>query len=302
MFTDPAHSITVDLDASQDNTLYEDPNGSLSNGAGPNFFAGRTLLDQVQRGLVKFDVAGGIPAGVTVSSATLTLYMSKEASGVSDNISLHRVGAAWGEEGSVATGGGGGGGAGGPAVAGDATWTHRISPTDAWVTPGGDFSGTASATKSVLGVGYHSWGSTTGIVGDIQGWLDDPNSNFGWLVLGNEVFSQSSKRFDAREHPNVSHRPVLTIEYEGGSLSADFNEDSFVDDVDLGIWEAAYGINDNGDTNGDNDSDGADFLNWQQQFTGPPPLRAVPEPTGAVLICVSFGLAAGTRYRLSMGT
>ena len=92
-----AHGITVDLGASQDNTLYEDPNGTLSNGAGPAFFAGVSGQPRIQRGLLQFDVAGEIPAGATVIGASLTLYMSREANSISVNINLHRVQAEWGE-------------------------------------------------------------------------------------------------------------------------------------------------------------------------------------------------------------
>src|SRR5207248_8531965 len=45
---------------------------------------------------------------------------------------------------------------------------------------------------------------------DVQSWLDDPASNFGWLVLGNEATSTTSKRFDTRE---TTTPPVLTVEY-----------------------------------------------------------------------------------------
>jgi len=303
VFSDPAQSITVDLDASQDNTLYEDPNGTLSNGAGPNFFAGTSGQERIHRGLLQFDVAGGIPEGATVTSATLTLYLSATFNdSISENIQLNRVQAAWGEGDSVAVGGGGGGGGGGPAAVGDATWTHRFNPTETWTTPGGDFSGIASSTTSVLATGFYSWGSTANMVGDVQDWLDDPNTNFGWMLRGNETFSFTSKRFDSRENSTVSQRPVLTIEYEGGSLSADFNDDTYVDGLDLGIWEAAYGLNDNGDTNGDNETGGADFINWQQQYTGPPLLQSVPEPAAAALLVIPVLLALGGRYRWSIGT
>ena len=40
---------TVTLQAAKDNTLYQDPNGFLSNGAGPAFFAGTTSSRQAIR-------------------------------------------------------------------------------------------------------------------------------------------------------------------------------------------------------------------------------------------------------------
>ncbi len=61
-----AGAVTVTLPASQDNTLYENSAGALSNGAGEFFFAGRNggAGGQIaQRGLIQFDVASQIPLG-----------------------------------------------------------------------------------------------------------------------------------------------------------------------------------------------------------------------------------------------
>ena len=48
------------------------------------------------------------------------------------------------------------------------------------------------------------------MVADVQSWLDNPATNFGWLVLGDESTSATAKRFDTRESTSS---PVLTIEY-----------------------------------------------------------------------------------------
>ena len=92
---------------------------------------------------------------------------------------------------------------------------------------------------------------------------------------------------------------------------ADFDEDGDVDDVDLGLWEAGYGLTGSaahidGDANGDMNVDGADFLKWQIQYTGSlNPLSssaAVPEPASLALVasCVScvFWRAARRRAEL----
>src|SRR3972149_2221972 len=64
------------LEAAKDNTLYEDGAGSLSNGAGQYFFAGLTVRDEKRRGLIAFDVAGGVPAGSALPRGGLTLHTS----------------------------------------------------------------------------------------------------------------------------------------------------------------------------------------------------------------------------------
>jgi len=77
---------------------------------------------------------------------------------------------------------------------------------------------------------------------------------------------------------------------------ADFDEDGFVDADDLATWQAAYGSTDAGDANNDNVSDGADFLLWQQQFTGPGVVSAIPEP-GTLLLGMAGGLALAATAR-----
>jgi len=68
---------------------------------------------------------------------------------------------------------------------------------------------------------------------------------------------------------------------------ADYNEDGYVDATDLATWENWFGINGNGSADGDSDTDGLDFLLWQQGYTGPPPafsgLTTIPEPSSLAL-------------------
>ena len=55
---------------------------------------------------------------------------------------------------------------------------------------------------------------------DIQQWLDDPASNYGWILAGNESANQTTKRFATRENSDEGHRPLLTVEYTGGEAPA----------------------------------------------------------------------------------
>ncbi|MBD3289750.1 DNRLRE domain-containing protein, partial [candidate division KSB1 bacterium] len=201
----------VQIPAKMDNTLYEDASGELSNGAGQSFFVGRTnqTENSIRRGLIAFDISGNIPANAVIQDVMLTLSMSKTSSGAED-IMLHRVLAEWGEGTSDASGNEGSGTA---ATTSDATWTYRMYNTELWDTQGGDFALTSSATLSVDNAGSYTWGSTQQMVDDVQGWLDNPSENFGWILVGNESSSRTSKRFDSHEHPTASSRPVLSVTY-----------------------------------------------------------------------------------------
>ncbi len=60
--------------------------------------------------------------------------------------------------------------------------------------------------------------------------------------------------------------------------------------IQLASWQAAYGVSNRGDADGDNDSNGRDFLAWQRQSTGPSPLAAsttVPEPSTWMLLSLA---------------
>jgi hypothetical protein len=196
----------VAIGASQDNSLYEDNAGGLSNGAGEYLFTGVTALDSIRRGLIQFDIAGNVPAGATIDNVTLTLAMSMTIAGAED-VGLHRVEQAWGESTSDAPGEEG---IGGTAERGDATWVHAILGTSLWNTLGGDFDPAPSAVTSVDQAGAYDW---TGMHADVQAWLDDPSSNFGWVIVGNESTQITAKRFNSRENGSEATRPVLVIEY-----------------------------------------------------------------------------------------
>lgn len=193
---------TVNLLAEKDNTLYEDEEGDLSNGAGDHLFTGSTNTPLIRRAVIKFDIHGAIPADATIDSVQLTLNVSRNSNSTPEETSLHRLNSDWGESGSNAIMMGGGGGA--QAEIGDATWQHTFYDDTFWSSDGGDFEAGASATIPVDVIGEHVWGSTAGMVADVQQWLDQPASNFGWIIKGNESQSGTSKRFGSREIQDVN--------------------------------------------------------------------------------------------------
>jgi hypothetical protein len=265
---------TVTIGPSKDNTLYESVDGFSSNGSGQYFFSGTIATNDLRRGLIAFDVAAAVPAGATITSASLRLNMSRTIASAAP-ASLHRLRADWGEGASDALGEEG---AGTVAAAGDATWLHRFWDTQFWSTPGGDFDATASATTSVGAAGPYVW-SGPGLTADVQSWLDNPATNYGWILITDESRFPTAKRFDTRENPIAGNRPQLTIQYSTGTASCgpgevrgDANCDGVINFDDIGCfvsavvgleaWEACVGkagcsylcaadVNDDGQVNFD---------------------------------------------------
>ena len=197
-------AVTVDLNAAQDTTLYEDPQGLLGNGAGDHFFAGAANGDfyngsSLRRGLLAFDIAAAnIPAGSTITSAVLTLHLSRDDNVGATAINLHQISTAWGEGNSHA---GGQEDGGAQAQSQDATWLNTFFSTGEWNTPGGDFESSPSATTSVDSIGFYQW-TSEGLLNDVQEWFEDSSLNFGWAVVGEETATLSrSHRWQQRRCP-----------------------------------------------------------------------------------------------------
>jgi hypothetical protein len=206
-----AFADTVSVPPMKDNTIYSE--SEFTNGGGQYFFVGLNLHGGERRALIAFDVAGAVPAGSTIQCVSVTLHMSRTQGGASPiMVMFHRLTSDWGEGTVVGFQGEGGGAPPGP---GDATWTYNFYNTLRWSMPGadGDRSPIPSAAGTVPNpVGFHTWRSTTLLVGDVQFWLDSSSSNFGWELLGTPIVS-SAKRFDSRENTEAAFRPVLQIVY-----------------------------------------------------------------------------------------
>ncbi len=201
------------LSPTRDVTLF-DPQCEKASGSGDYLFAGNTNGQGRRRALLHFDIAGSLPPGAVIQSVTLTLHMSQTNTGTR-TFTLHRLQQDWGEG---ASNSGSPGGGGGPALNNDATWCYRFynqgdpGASPVWSPYGGEFDTTASASAGVDGVDFYSWTSPQ-MVADVQSWLDNPASNFGYILIGQEGTLQTAKRFDSRTNPTINLRPVLLVEY-----------------------------------------------------------------------------------------
>ena len=201
---------TVEVRPSRDTTIYDD--ATLANGAGEWVFAGVTRVGAIRRALMMFDLTGAVPAGATIDSAALTLTVSQSSTG-EQPISLYEMLTAWSVRASDAETNEG---KGAVALPGDATW-ESTGLGGTWGTAGGDHAPTPLATTPVAATGTTpSWGSEGELIALVQRWVNEPASNHGVLLIGNEEAKHTAKRFDALE--NISgfpepHPPILTIEY-----------------------------------------------------------------------------------------
>jgi hypothetical protein len=199
---------TVSLLPQKDNTLYLDLFGQLSNGQGIYLFAGMNTSNALRRGLIAFDLAA-VPTNATITGATLSMFLNRpRPNDAPVDVSLSKALRAWGEGASNA---GDPGGNGAQAQTGDATWLHTFYDTGFWTTPGGDFSPTPSTTTPVNQNGTYTW-SGSGLLADVQAWVSNPASNFGWVILAPEMDTGSLQRFNTRE--NTSDPPQLTVTYQ----------------------------------------------------------------------------------------
>ncbi len=232
---------TVTLTAAAD-TFIDAGNPGNNAGATGWFDAGTDGTGGIRRGLLRFDLSG-IPAGATVTSATLQLTAVKVPSSgpVNSTFDLFRLLASWNE-------GTKSGNSGAPATAGEATWNARMQGTANWTTPGakGNAVTTASASTAVTSAqnAKYSW-SGTGLVADVQLWVNNPAQNFGWLLTSlAETSLRSVRGFASRENgasvgtlvvnytPAVNSPPSVSITSPAGGAT-------FISPADVTIQAAA---------------------------------------------------------------
>ena len=191
----------------------------LSDGAGPTFFVGETSHSgtdgaaTLRRGALKFDLSA-VPAGSTITSVTLTLIQVRDHTGSPENVGLFAAQSDWGEGTSLGGGNAGtAGGQGSAATTNDATWYYTFFPTTLWNTPGGDFNATASATTAVANSFGNpvSW-TGSGLVTDVQNWVNNPSTNFGWIMIGNETSFGDALGFATKENTSFA-APSLSVTY-----------------------------------------------------------------------------------------
>ena len=209
----PSSADTVTLDATKDNSIYSENNNSNGDG---DLFSGRTQGRQgagTRRALMQFDLTGSIPSGTSIENVSITLNVSRRGPasvGSSVDVFLHRLIQDWGEGTSLGTG------LGGSPSTGDATWNSSFFNTENWQIEGGNFVNTPSATQAMSSLGPITWNSPN-LIEDVQSWVDNPEQNFGWIILVDESAFGAATIFGSRENNSTGSRPKLTIDFSAGA-------------------------------------------------------------------------------------
>ncbi|MGZ4987875.1 MAG: DNRLRE domain-containing protein [Limisphaerales bacterium] len=186
-----------------------------NNMGGQTYFnAGSNMQGTRNRGLLRFDLSQ-IPPGSLITSATLTLWVvGVPTDGPAGSIfDLHRMLKPWGEGSELAIVGAG---RGSPATTNEATWNDRFAYANApWTAPGGkpdaDYLSGSTAEKFISDTTSYDFRFGT-LAQDVQFWLDNPQSNFGWMLMArDETQISTARRFGSREDPD--NTPTLDITF-----------------------------------------------------------------------------------------
>jgi hypothetical protein len=179
----------VEFRSIEPNATYGSATTISSGGLGSN------TGNATRRALMRFDTSG-IPPEAVVESVELGVAVTMvPPNPPASAFELRRMLAAWSET--------------------ESSWNNRLTGT-AWEMPGAlgalDASGLASSTAEISGPGPYVFPSTELLVADVQGWVQDSESNHGWMLRSQaENVLRTARHFGAREHNNSP--PRLTVNY-----------------------------------------------------------------------------------------
>ena len=183
--------------------------------------AGTTQNQTRNRGLFRFAPAGALPPGARITQANLVLEVRHTPSGgyAFADFTLHRLLRDWGEGRGTSPASGNTPGAGSPTLIGEATWQSPLALTPAlWAGPGAlapnDYVTFPSSSQTIYGLNDspYTFATTARMVADVQDWLDQPATNFGWILICEaEATAFTARRFASRE--DVNYGPLLQLDY-----------------------------------------------------------------------------------------
>jgi hypothetical protein len=152
-----------------------------------------SLTPKANHALFQFSLAS-IPTNATITGATRS-EDSVSGSRPAVNYDLYRLLQNWDEA--------------------EATWNLRVAPSTTWTSPGGqagtDYIATPSTTAPIdVPPATNNFRSAT-MVADLQLWLSNPGTNFGWIVIAVGEQAGSGKQLGSRE--DIINSPVLEVQF-----------------------------------------------------------------------------------------
>ncbi len=186
-------------------TRVESGNPTNNYGVTDNIELGGESADQ-KRGLLQADVSS--LAGMTITSAILSVYYQTDIIGANLDVDLHRLTQSWVE------------GTGNGSATGDgATW-NTYDGVNNWATAGGDYAATAYDTQTFLdaGAGVRIEFDIADLVAE---WVAGTYANNGVILRANPGAVNNQKRISTSDTGTTANRPYFQVDYsEGGAATA----------------------------------------------------------------------------------
>jgi len=179
---------------------YPDDNGEQGPWLPPEWPRPDQLLvsaDAWRSALIRFELAGHVPQGAAIQSATLELYTDQRDNSLTARMGVYRVLRPWVER--------------------EATW-NRAAVGQPWGSPGCNDPTTDRdpvAVDSAQVGALNEW-YRFNVTSLVQGWANEPASNYGLLVRGEYEGHPAMYRFVSSEAGRSLLRPILRVEYQAG--------------------------------------------------------------------------------------
>jgi hypothetical protein len=188
-----------DITGTEDTQIYEgDP---TVNQDGNDLDMGKFSGGVHRHGLIRFTGISSIPAGATITNATMYLWLNAASATANQTFTLRRSLRNW--------------------VEGQATW-NVYSTGNSWTTAGGldttndrssASSGTSAAIGSTTGLYYAFCADDATFIANIQGFLDGDFTNNGWHIERTDAANDATFRVFTRSEGTDGQRPYLEVTY-----------------------------------------------------------------------------------------
>lgn len=171
----------------------------------------------IYRALIQFPLTG-IPAGQTISSAIMSLYIYEQGDAVNRDVSAHRALTQWYEGDKPGDA---------PPTTDGSTWNHRnYNGLVTWAggaggAAGSDWTAIATATTTIIANTYQFY--TWDVTADVQAWYAGTANNYGHWMIGQEGTSQYKRAYSSDYTTDTAKRPKLVVTYTPAATGNPWN-------------------------------------------------------------------------------